>query len=230
METQLYTRNSLTGAILMLAFVLLWLPSHCSYNLTMNINCKNKNNSTAVVALITAVLSTPFIGFIIGTLVQGLWYLVFGQPYNDEARKKFKEDVIERLSKKEGNEDKDLICNMSAPDVFNFFYYRFAPSELIEWSRRRRTAELLGYNWTAAIIVGVVIGLAINGKWYNGKLLAIICLCLIVFFSLLVSQKAKNEANRVEQLWSKNFLNKDFSEQFLAGLEAPPTKESSVNP
>ena len=215
----MYTRKALTGAMMMLAFVATWLPSSCDNNWANALEWIKNNDSTAITGLVAAVLGSPFIGFIIGTSVQGVWYLFWGQPYKKVTRK-FKQELLEAMAQRGESKVRDHITKMGPLHLFCFFFYSFAPKELVDWSRRRRTAEVLAYNWSPAIIFGILLGLRFGG-WDNVKLPFILLLCLILFLTWVVSCKAKKEANEAERLWCKRFIEGGLVENLVPYPEKP---------
>jgi hypothetical protein len=166
--------------------------------------------------LVAAIVSTPFLGFIIGSLVQYLWYFCFGQSQFNRPGRELRKKMIMEICRIEDSNIRNQIRHMSPLEVFCFFYYDVAHKELIDWSRRRRTAEMLGYNWTLAIIGGAILGWRVDGAWYIGKWQSILFLFWIIFHAIRVSNKARTEADKAEILWVNNLIDKEPLRPFLS--------------
>jgi hypothetical protein len=219
-EKQLYTRNALTGGMMILAFVLIWLPSPCAENLRMASEWIDQQHSAILAGLIAVIVSTPFIGFIIGTIVMALRYAFLGHPYgSDEVRVKFKQIVREKIRDGRYSAIGELIENMEPDDVFVFFFYSNAPLEIIEWARRRRTTQYLGYFWTASILIGATLAFVLDPQLPISKLLSAAGLSIFCVVALLMSGRAKKEAEEVEHLWYETFLDQRLLEWFPAKSE-----------
>jgi len=205
METGLLSRTSMTGWMAFLAFAAAYLPGHDLARLGQALF--GRGFEVIAVALLS-VVSAPFFGWLIGTLAIAGLYLFCGHPYRGEARKEAKQALLTRHAPT--SPEKDIISAMQPDDVFSYLFNSCGPRDLRNWCRRRRSTQFIGYNWTAATVVGVVVGLV--GDWRTlgphlpAKLPWIVGILLVCSATLWVGMIAARECERVELLWLRRFL------------------------
>ena len=86
----------------------------------------------------------------------------------------------------------------------------FRRSSRQEWTRRRRTAQFLGYNWLAATAIGVLFGVlsdmgSVSVAWLH-KLCGIAAVFIAALVMLCNGVQAARECERVELLWVRQFF------------------------
>lgn len=170
MERELLTRNFMTGWVFIAAFLSAWLPTQ-GLTIKQASDCFAK--SSALVPLIVAVLGSPIIGYVISSFVLVYMYVRFGHPYNFYSRVMAESLVKDKYPQ---------LCDSSGATVcpgrhiLAYLAYSRGPNELAEWGRRQHTTRFIGYNWTIASVLGLVLGSTL-APW-----------CLLLFIiALLVS-------------------------------------------
>lgn len=202
----------MTGWMLFVAILAAYIPGHDLSQLQHALRLDGVSSSAAIVVplgtLIIGMISAPFIGFSIGGMAIGLLYLFAGHPYNSEGRRRLKSALLERRML--ARDTKKVLTSAGADECFVYFYYGYCPSSVIEWSRRRRTSQFLGYNWLLAAIIGTLFGLLTD--WWSGscawtqKIPWIGGVFLVVLFAFYISLKAGSEAENIERIWIEEFL------------------------
>jgi hypothetical protein len=212
MDTELYTRNSMTGFVFVCVLLLIFFCSGNAYNsinsisqrhlVTSSVTAKQNSDGSYEetweakpllsagfwTVLLTAFVGAPAIGFGISSLVLFTPRYVFRigpYPYHGRNRREFTEWIMDNNHLRNGLWDPEA--------VFAYFQYQDEYGKRIEWGRRRYTAQLTDMNWAVATVFGLVIGLWVSygsvGHWLSCSVwsLLIVLFFFVVFITMSIA-------------------------------------------
>jgi hypothetical protein len=204
MERYLYTRTSMTGWMFFLAFLAAFLPGHCIPNMLRG---WPEGGLGMVAAVAVAALGAPFVGFIVGGIMNRFLMWTRWHASFEDSRVEIRAGIM-AADWLADNEHAALMA-MSDDDAFEYFWCRYGPSRLIDWVRRRRAVEFIGWDWCLAALIGVGLGWVADCPgpvtWPKVGLSVLSLGIAVVMF--INGRAAKREAENAELLWVRRFLN-----------------------
>jgi hypothetical protein len=208
-EQQFYTRNAMTGWVLVLGFLVVYVPLNPGI-LTLPQQCSTSGiGAEALLAVLIAVVGAPFIGSVVGAWGRLYADLRYGHTYHGESRTWLLGHIANTtpvalppsdLMPPEGRED----------DLFALLFYARAPKEVAEFTRRHHTARFLGENWLTAYVTGLILGPLVHGfqrladarPWWATVLTALLFLLFVPLPQFVVGKLAERDVECAERLWA----------------------------
>ncbi|MBI2843646.1 MAG: hypothetical protein HYX78_09630 [Armatimonadetes bacterium] len=210
MERELFTRNFMTGWLLVAGFLASWLPRQDVFSWTdaQDFIQGKGFDLGAIATLAVAILGTPILGYAVSALVIAYLYVRKGDPYLNVSRNKARDVVGKMLPELRRKQDEPESSNCG---VFSYLINTLGPESLIEWGRRRHTARFVGYNWATATVMGLVLGATLS-HWKSVQagwsVLAFGALLIVAAWAerALRGEKSRKEKKRESEHYSLHSL------------------------
>lgn len=185
-------RHGLTGFVFLL-FVFFGLYISVNQVVTEDLLAKLNPGETQIDALgllitllTTAFLSTPVLGVFIQGIHTALMYAT-GSAFADPARKEIAKYIRHAVCSFDADDRTQVLSDrhkqrlaMIRDDLlFVWLYHTQAQPQMIDWARRRRSYNYLGWNWLIAASTGIMAGA--SAPWVFG----LSKLCIVLIFTIL---------------------------------------------
>ena len=225
MDFHFLVRNGIAGGIFLALFVVgVWVerPDDAASLLGSMAQIQS-----VVVAAVAA--ATPVIGICLQSLLLLIRY-ARQDVFTDEARR----IVANRLraavkADTEWNRQYGQLLKSELDDrLFVSLYHRKAPQHLIEWARRRRSYDYLGWTSVLGAVLGCISGWASGIAWHypfwhdtaTRYVIAVAALACWTLAALYLARRMRRDADTMELAWAIFELTPDLQKRIEA-----PTKD-----
>lgn len=232
MDFHFLIRNGIAGGIFLALLVVgIWVESSDDAAALIS---GLKDEQSLVVATIAA--ATPVIGICLQSLLL-LYRYSRRQVFTDTARRLVADRLRDAIRSDEvwSREYSHLLNDDSLDDrLFVSLYHRKAPQHLIEWARRRRSYDYLGWTCFLGAVLGLLAGYAGGllwrySAWHSPVLRIVVVLAAVSCWSwaaLHLAVRMKRDADEMELAWAIYELTPELQKR----IEAPATDAAPRRP
>jgi hypothetical protein len=206
-DTHFLLRHAMVGVVVLLSVWLGWWFVQPDAAIHFIIRQKPEVAS----AVFSAVFTAPVIGITVqGMHIFGLW--LFGKLFKDYARRVVADSMRDQFAGCIGSDPFlkdhhwDELRAAPADSLFVWLYHRSAPTDLIEWARRRRSYYYLGINLVIAAVLGLLAGAflptALRADPWHQRGAVLILFLAWAWGAIWAARRMLRDVDQMELLWA----------------------------